>query len=74
MPMTAPATGWHFTPEDWDALLEPLESGDMERVDAGIRDICFRRIRRRHSPARIRERLGGNAAVGAAPFDHMICG
>ena len=57
MPETAPASGWHFTPDDWDELLPPLRAADMLVVDAAVRGIILRRIGRRHGPSGIRARL-----------------
>ena len=66
--VTAISGGWHFTADDWDGLLQPLEDGDVEEVDRELRDISFSHIRRRHSPSRIRDRL----ASGPPPPQDMI--
>ena len=56
-PFTTMVNGWTFSPEDWDDLLPPLETGKIEEVDSTLRDISFSHIRNRHSPSRIRGRL-----------------
>lgn len=57
IPATVPVGGWHFGEHDWDVLLVPLESGDMDGADAAIRTGILHHIGRRHGPGRIRNRL-----------------
>ena len=60
IPETAIVHRWQFTPDDWDRLHIPFESGDMAMVDFEIRNIVMENIGRRYSPVRIRAVLAGN--------------
>ena len=63
LPETVPSYGWHYTPEDWDSLLVPMELGDTEGMDAAITAATLARIRRRYGKAGIRARLAGLPAA-----------